>query len=219
MKTLAEILRKRIQELGFEDLKECARSFEIPYELFRKVISDGHLPKDTTLLNYAEKFGINAAELISTAYRQKAPEHLQYLFSEPRESPHPPGSDSSRLAPVLGAAACGEWLESYQVESDRHEPVDLPDSDAFFVTAEGESMIGGNIPHGAMLLVSPSAPVHNGNIVLARKGGEEFTVKSYHRQSDGATILQPMNPAFEPIVVEREEQLSVMRILEIRIKL
>ena len=119
----------------------------------------------------------------------------------------------------MGRAACGEWLESYQVEPDAFEPVDLPDEDAFFVMAEGESMIGGNIPPGSMLLVSPSAKVSNGNIVLARRGEEEFTVKSYFKQADGTTILQPMNPAFEPIIMAAGEPLMAMRVLEVRIKL
>ncbi len=79
-------------------------------------------------------------------------------------------------------------------------------------------MIGSNIPPGANLLVSPAARVSNGNIVLARRGMEEFTVKSYHRQADGTTVLQPMNSAFEPIIVPPSEPLMVMRITEIRIR-
>ena len=219
MKTLAEILKNRIREMGYDDLKECARKFDIPYELLRKVISDNHLPKDKTLLYYAETFGLNAAELISTTYRQRAPDHLQYLFDAPKGVTPIPQSEPNRLAPVLGRAACGEWLESYQIEPDTFEPVDLPDTDAFFVIAEGESMIGGNIPPGAYLLISPSARVSNGDIVLARRGEEEFTIKTYHHQADGITILQPMNPAFEPLIIPREEPLQVMRVLEIRIKL
>ncbi len=219
MKTLAEMLRNRIREMGFDDIKECARQFEVPYELLRKVISDGHLPKDKTLLFYAEKFGLNAADLIAVVYRQRAPEHLQYLFDGSSGLTPAPVSETTRQAPVLGRAACGEWLESYQVEPDAYEPVELGDADAFFVTAEGESMIGGNIPPGAYLLVSPAARVSNGDIVLARRGEEEFTVKTYFKQAGGATILQPMNPAYEPIVAGPEEQLLVMRITEIRIKI
>ncbi|MCZ6474541.1 MAG: hypothetical protein O7E56_11785 [SAR324 cluster bacterium] len=218
MKTLAEVLRNRIQEMGFEDIKECARQFDVPYELLRKVISDGHLPKDKTLLFYAEKFGLNAADLISIVYRQRAPQHLKYLFDSPSGLTPAPMPETSRQAPVLGRAACGEWLESYQVEPDAYEPVDLGDDDAFFVTAEGESMVGGNIPPGAYLLVSPRARVSNGDIVLARLGEEEFTVKSYFRQASGTTILQPMNSAYEPLVLGPEEPLTVMRITEIRIK-
>jgi SOS-response transcriptional repressor LexA len=219
MHTLAEVLRSRIRELDFDDIKECARQYDIPYELLRKVISDGHLPKDKTLLFYAEKFGLNAADLISMVYRQRAPSHLQYLFDGPSGLSPAPVGDTGRMAPVLGRAACGEWLESYAVEPDAYEPVDVGDADAFFVTAEGESMVGGNILPGAYLLVSPGTRVSNGDIVLARKGDEEFTVKTFFRQGNGTTILQPMNPAFEPIVVTPEEQLTVMRITEIRLKI
>jgi SOS-response transcriptional repressor LexA len=216
-KTVAEILRERIQELGFADIKECARAYEVPYELLRKAISEGHMPKDKTLLFYAEKFELDAAQLIEAAYRQKAPEPVQHLFRpRPASAAAPPAG--IRLAPVLGKAACGPWLESYAVEPDQFEPIEAGEKDAFFVIAEGESMIGGNILPGALLLVAPTAPVHNGNIVLARRGEEEFTVKTYFRKSNGTTILQPMNPAFEPIIVNPSEPLSVMRVTEVRLK-
>jgi SOS-response transcriptional repressor LexA len=214
---LAELIKRRIRELGFEDIKECARAYDIPYELLRKVISDGHIPKDKTLLFYAEKLGMDAEELIRTAYRQKAPREFSHMFDTRPARPKAPPAE--RLAPVLGVAACGEWLESYQVEPDTYEPIDLRDSDAFFVIAEGESMTGANIPPGAHLLVSPGAPVHNGDIVLARLGDQDFTVKKYFKQAGGTTILQPMNPDYEPIVVKPKEPLTVMRIVEVRIKL
>lgn len=218
MSTIANILRNRIEALGYGDIKECARVYGIPYELLRKVISNGHLPKDTTLLLYAEKLGLNAADLIGAAYRQKAPSNMQHIFSG-RPLPKPAPDELTRLVPVLGQAACGAWLESYPMEPDQYEPVELRDPDAFFVISEGESMVGGNITPGALLLVSPSAAVSNGQIVLARRGDEEFTVKTYYRKADGTTILQPMNPAFEPIIVDSGEPLTVMRIAEIRIKL
>ncbi len=215
MDTLADILKTRIQELGFQDIKECARRHDIPYELLRKVISDGHLPKDKTLQLYADKLELELGELISTTYRQRAPSNVTHLFRAVGADP----TAESRLAPVLGRAACGPWLESYESETDVYEPVEQGDPDAFFVIAEGDSMVGGHIPPGALLLVSPSAPVSNGKVVLARLGAEEFTVKTLHRQADGATILQPMNPAYEPIVVPQGAAISVMRITEVRIKL
>lgn len=220
MNTLANLLKNRIEALGYQDIKECARELDIPYELLRKVISNGHVPKDKTLLYYADKLGLDATELIATAYRQKAPSQMQHLFSAGgAPQPQPLAPEAGRLVPVLGKAACGPWLESYAYEPDQYEPVEMRDPDAFFVIAEGESMIGGNIAPGALLLVSPSAGVSNGQIVLARRGEEEFTVKTYYRKADGTTILQPLNPAFEPILVEPGEPLAVMRITEIRIKL
>jgi SOS-response transcriptional repressor LexA len=218
MATIASLLKQRIESLGYTDIKECARDFDLPYELLRKVISNGHVPKDKTLLLYAERLGMDAEELIRTAYRQKAPGGMAHLFDF-RPVPKPGAEAAARMAPVLGRAACGPWLESYAVEPDEYEPVEVRDPDAFFVIAEGESMIGGNIPPGALLLVSPAAGVSNGQIVLARRGDEEFTVKTLYRKADGTTILQPMNAAFEPILVEPGEPLTVMRVAEIRIKL
>lgn len=219
MKTLSDLLRAKIEELGFEDIKEFARAYDVPYELLRKVISNGHIPKDKTLLFYAERFGIDPSELIQAAYRQKAPEPVAHLFGRKmvkRGTDVP--TEGLRKAPVLGKAACGPWLESYAVEPDQFEPVEIADPDAFFVTAEGESMIGGNIVPGALLLVSPKAPIHNGNIVLARRGDGEFTVKKYFRKADGTVILQPMNPEFEPIIVPKDETATTMRITEVRLK-
>lgn len=219
MKTLADLLKAKIAELGFEDIKDFARSYDVPYELLRKVISNGHLPKDKTLMFYAERFGMDPTELVQATYRQKAPEPVAHLFGRKtiKRGQDVP-TEALRNAPVLGKAACGPWLESYSVEPDQFEPVEVADPDAFFVVAEGESMIGGNIIPGALLLVSPKSPVHNGNIVLARKGEEEFTVKKYFQKADGTVILQPMNPQFEPIIVPANDPATAMRITEVRMK-
>jgi SOS-response transcriptional repressor LexA len=219
MKTLADLLKAHIEELGFQDIKDFARAYDVPYELLRKVISNGHLPKDKTLLYYAERFQMDPSELIQAAYRQKAPEPVAHLFGvKAIKRGLQAVTEGLRTAPVLGKAACGPWLESYSVEPDQFEPVELTDPDAFFVIAEGESMIGGNILPGALLLVSPKAPVSNGQIVLAKRGDEEFTVKKFFKKADGTVILQPMNPEFEPIIVPKGEAASVMRITEVRMK-
>jgi SOS-response transcriptional repressor LexA len=217
MKTLAEILRARIEEQGFADIKEFARARDVPYELLRKVVSSGHLPKDTTLELYAKKFGLDLELLIKTVYLQKAPMPVKHIFRGAPRGARDVGD--YRTVPVLGKAACGAWLESHQFEPGLIEPVDVRDPDAFFVIAEGESMIGGNIVPGSYLLVSPAAPVSNGQVVLARRGEEEFTVKKYFRKADGTTVLEPMNPAFEPLVIDRDQPLSVMRVTEVRMKL
>src|SRR3989304_7744427 len=111
MATIASLLKERIQALGYSDIKECAREFDIPYELLRKVTSNGHLPKDKTLLFYADKLGMDAEQLIRNAYRQKAPGGMEHLFSN-RPVPKPGAGGAARQAPVLGKAACGAWLDS-----------------------------------------------------------------------------------------------------------
>jgi SOS-response transcriptional repressor LexA len=167
---------------------------------------------------YAEKFGLDLTDLITTVYQQKAPMPVKHIFRG-ASARGPMEVGDYRTVPVLGKAACGAWLESHAFEPGMVEPVDVHDPDAFFVIAEGESMIGGNITPGSYLLVSPAASVSNGQVVLAKRGEEEYTVKTFFRKADGSTVLQPMNPAFEPLVLGPQEPLQVMRVTEVRHKL
>ncbi len=216
--SLADIIKGRIAELGYSDLKHCARDYDIPYELLRKVVSEGHLPKEKTLLLYAEKLGIQAGLLLETTYRQRAPVPLQGWHTEGMTSAKPAAVERG-LAPVLGYAACGPWLESQAIPPEEYAPVNITDPDAFFVVAEGDSMTGAHIPEKARLLVSPAAAVRNGDIVLAKNHQGEYTVKKLFRKTDGSSILQPLNPAYEPLLIPPNQPLSVFRIIEVRILL
>jgi DNA polymerase V len=72
----------------------------------------------------------------------------------------------------------------------------------FLVKVKGESMINDFIPEGALLLVDRSLkPQHNDIIVGVVNG--EFTVKRLLR-STKKVVLQPANPAFQPILITEE---------------
>ena len=79
-KTVASLLREAIAGGGFKDVKECARSIRVPYDLFNKVLG-GHLPKDAQLAEYARKLGVDERELILAAYREKAPDAVKPSFN------------------------------------------------------------------------------------------------------------------------------------------
>ncbi len=53
-KTVASMIREAIEVNGYKDVKECARSIKVPYDLFNKVVG-GHIPKDAQLMEYAKK--------------------------------------------------------------------------------------------------------------------------------------------------------------------
>ena len=225
MSALQKLIRKRIEELGYKRLKQCARARGVPYELLRKVVSDGHIPKDSTLTLYAERLGMSEEVLYQAAYSERMPRRVRDAFARVEGvSEGSPGGAGGVLAslgswaPVLGVAACGPWIEGHEVEAEQHQPIDPPERGAFFVIAEGESMIGGNVLPRALLLVRPEQRVENGHMVLVRLDVDQFTVKRYHREPRGSTVLQPMNPAFDPILVPAERTLEVMRIAEIRIR-
>ncbi len=79
-KTVATMIREAIEKNGYKDVKECARSIKVPYDLFNKVLG-GHIPKDAQLVEYAKKLNIDSRELILTAYREKAPEDMRQYFN------------------------------------------------------------------------------------------------------------------------------------------
>ena len=79
-KSVATLIRDAIDRNGYKDVKDCARTIKVPYDLFNKVVG-GHLPKDGQLLEYAKKLSIDPRELILAAYREKAPEEMKPYFN------------------------------------------------------------------------------------------------------------------------------------------
>jgi hypothetical protein len=79
-KTVASLIRDAIERNGYRDVKECARSIKVPYDLFNKVVG-GHIPKDAQLIEYARKLNIDHRVLILAAYKEKAPEEMKRYFN------------------------------------------------------------------------------------------------------------------------------------------
>ena len=79
-KTVASMIRDAIERNGYKDVKECARTIKVPYDLFNKVVG-GHIPKDAQLIEYAKKLSIDHRELILAAYKEKAPEDMKRYFN------------------------------------------------------------------------------------------------------------------------------------------
>ena len=79
-KTVASMIREAIERNGFKDVKECARTIKVPYDLFNKVVG-GHIPKDAQLIEYARKLKIDSRELILAAYKEKAPDEMKKYFN------------------------------------------------------------------------------------------------------------------------------------------
>ena len=80
LKSVATMVREAIERNGYKDVKECARSIKVPYDLFNKVVG-GHIPKDAQLIEYARKLNIDGRELILAAYREKAPDDMKRYFN------------------------------------------------------------------------------------------------------------------------------------------
>jgi repressor LexA len=81
---------------------------------------------------------------------------------------------------------------------------------AFFLEIRGDSMEAMGIFDGDLVLVEPTPldEIRNGEIVAARLGGEA-TVKRYFER-DGQVVLEPANPDYAPILVDREESFGIL---------
>ena len=134
----------------------------------------------------------------------------------------PPVPPKFRYVPVINDASCGDWLDVGDLDfppgfGADYELTDSSDPNAFYVVAQGDSMIGGRIQEGDRLLVSPNLQCNSGDIVLA-KTDEGVTVKRYLRKADGVE-LEPLNPRYASIIVGKRTDLKIYKIAEIKIKL
>ena len=71
----------------------------------------------------------------------------------------------------------------------------------FALRVHGQSMRDGGILDGDLVIVRQQATASDGDIVVALVDSEEATVKKL-RRGDGLVRLEPMNPDFDPLVLE-----------------
>ncbi len=117
-------------------------------------------------------------------------------------------ADSCRL-PLVGKVAAGTPILAFDDYQSGYElPKELlrsaEPSETFLLTVDGESMIEAGIFTGDLILVTRSFEVRDGDIVVARIGGETATVKRIFREN-GHIRLQPENSAMDPIIVRNDE--------------
>lgn len=107
----------------------------------------------------------------------------------------------TRDIPVLGRIAAGApILAAEQVDEVLTLPTDLVgDGPVFLLEIKGDSMIDAGIHEGDLVAVRMQTDAGDGEIVAALVDGEEATVKRLRRR-DGKVILEPANPAYEPLV-------------------
>lgn len=79
----------------------------------------------------------------------------------------------------------------------------------FALTVQGDSMLDANISDGDTVIFKPAVDANNGEMVAIWLEDENSTtLKYFHRDSNGI-VLKPANPAYQPIRVDRPEQVRV----------
>lgn len=126
----------------------------------------------------------------------------------PAPSPIPPGfSPMPEMVqvPLIGSIACGTPITA---EQNIEQMVCVPSRwhATFTLTCKGQSMEP-RIHDGDLVAIRSQAEVENGEIAAVRIG-EEATLKRVYLHPNFIE-LRPENPAFESIILSREEMNSV----------
>lgn len=195
--TTGERMKKRRKEIGFSAEKVAERLGVSPATIYRYEKGD------------IEKVPVDSlAELAKIL--QTTPAYLMGWEEQPTPapSPIPPGfSPMPEMVqvPLIGTIACGTPITA---EQNIEQMVCVPSRwhATFTLTCKGQSMEP-RIHDGDLVAIRSQAEVENGEIAAVRIG-EEATLKRVYLHPSFIE-LRPENPAFESIILSREEINSV----------
>jgi len=87
---VAEMIKRGLEQNGLLTRKDAAKSLGISPELLRLTVYGRHIPKDAILAKIADKLGLNSAELILAAHRDKVPIEVKgYFLSAAKRKKYP----------------------------------------------------------------------------------------------------------------------------------
>lgn len=130
--------------------------------------------------------------------------HPQYQAASPRVA----------MLPLLGQIAAGvPILADQHVEDTIPVPSEMVRNvqGAFLLRVKGDSMSGDGIKPRDLVVVRPQQSANHGDLVAVLID-DEATVKRIQFEKDKVTLL-PSNPAYEPIIIDREDARIVGRII------
>jgi transcriptional regulator with XRE-family HTH domain len=93
---------------------------------------------------------------------------------------------------------------------DFYLPVDSPAECG--VVASGPNMTGGSVEEGDILFIDHCQEYANGNLVIAVINDRE-TLAKYILASEKVAILQPMNPALPPLILDGETEVQIFGVV------
>ncbi|MDX1448974.1 MAG: transcriptional repressor LexA [Acidimicrobiia bacterium] len=135
------------------------------------------------------------------------PRAIEILGASAADTPAPSTRDDEHLrdVPLLGRIAAGSpILAAEDVENVMALPTDLVgNGPVFMLEVRGDSMIDAGILEGDYVVVRKQDDARDGEIVAALIDGEEATVKRL-RRADGKVMLISENPAYAPMVFDRD---------------
>lgn len=196
--TTGERIKFRRKEIGFSAEKVADIIGVSPATIYRYEKGDIEKVPGDVLFSIAKALHTTPAYLMGW---EEAPESI----SADNIVPIP----KMTKIPLLGNIACGDPITA---EENLDGFVSAPEeiSADFALRCKGDSMIGARILDGDIVLIRQQPDVEDGEIAAVLIDNEA-TLKRVHKKA-GCLILNPANPAYEPIVITGEE-LNDVRII------
>ncbi len=116
--------------------------------------------------------------------------------------------------PLISSVPAGKVATMFHPDYvDEYVTVDdVKDPQAFALKVKGNSM-SPRIEDGDVVVVSPSAETHNGDIAVVRVDGED-TLKKVKFEGNYVHLI-PLNPDFEPVTVKKKDVNFVWKVVKL----
>ncbi len=152
---------------------------------------NGSKPRPGKIKAIADYFGVSVEYLTCESPAQKdSPNYFNMENIFPLKT---------KKVPLLGEIACGEPIFANEEHGEYVLSSDNVDAD-FCLRAKGDSMIGARILDGDIVFIRKQQEVQNGQIAAVRIGDEATLKRVYYYPEKNKLVLNPENPAFEPLV-------------------
>lgn len=189
-------------------MKELTTRQRQIFEFIKRSVTD--LGRPPSLREIGDKFKINSTNGVRTVL--EALERKGYIRRSPylsrgieilKEAPAHLDPKHQVMVPLVGRVAAGTplWAEQNIEGSFCIDRTFVPGEQIFALRVKGDSMIEAGILDGDYVLVRRQQTADRGDIVVAQVG-DEATVKRYIPEKKRIR-LEPANPDFGPIIVER----------------
>ncbi len=186
---LEERLRQLRKEHGYTQ-SALAAMLGLTQQAIGKWEKGASTPEPGVLMQLAELYGVSMDSLLGRSpvgYGQVRPYH--------------PAMEAQ--IPVLGSVRAGYGALAFE-EDHGTEPAAVRDPENYFyLVVKGDSMEP-RISSGDLALVRRQPTLDDGDLGVVVFGEGEGTLKRFQRKGN-AVVLQPFNPAYEPLILAGEE--------------
>ena len=204
-KIFAKNLNDYMQQKNIDRNKLC-EDLGFKYSTVSEWISANKYPRIDKIEILANYFGINKSDLIEEKDNQ--PKNELELLMEKFDNIKPV---KLKRFPLLGEIACGQPIFAVE-DKESYIMADMDIHADFCLKAKGDSMINARIYNGDIVFIRETPMVDNGEIAAVIIDNEATLKRVYYYPEKNKLILNPENPAFEPLIYIGEE-LNEIRIL------